>query len=236
MHSLGRSSPKTVVDHSVAHDAFNARNLLCVDAKDLKTTCVSPHLESPIKEDANVLWCGTFQLAWNEVCSLVGEDLHFAGQEPEMVAILNKKGFPRKRPRRRELCGAGGLRAQRRPRPHRPRTASQVPWTGEPQVAAVARRHAASAGHRRLFVPLQELGVCRAVRKRIEEPLTFGKSRVSCFGIGDVYKPGQAAMYGQVQVLDYRNADDFIIELRTKSAGDRLVLASIKPGKHCVKL
>ena len=71
-----------------------------------------------------------------------------------------------------------------------------------------------------------EFGV---VFERLEEPLTFGKSRVSCFGIGDEFKPGQAAMCAQVLVLDYRNPDDFVIELRTKSEGDRVVLASTRP-------
>jgi len=104
-----------------AHDdVFDARNLLQVDATELKTTCVSPHLETPIKEGANVIWCGTFQLAWNEVCALVGEDLHFAGKESEMVASLNKQSFRKKRPRRCQLFGDGGLRARRHLWPHQP--------------------------------------------------------------------------------------------------------------------
>ena len=65
--------------------------------------------------------------------------------------------------------------------------------------------------------------------ERIEEPIKFGASRVYCFGIGDEFKPGQAAMYGQVQVLDFHSSDDFIVELRTKSAGDRVILARIQP-------
>lgn len=74
---------------------FDDRQVLQVDAASLSTTFVSPHLQTPIKEGCNVLWCGTFQLAWNEACALVGEDLHFAGKEPEMVAKLNQKSFLR---------------------------------------------------------------------------------------------------------------------------------------------
>ena len=77
-----------------AHDdVFDERGVLRVDASRLKNTCVSPHLVAPITEGGNVLWCGTFQLAWNEVRTLIGEDLHFAGKEPEMVAVLNKRQF-----------------------------------------------------------------------------------------------------------------------------------------------
>ena len=71
-------------------DVFTDEGLLEADAADLKQTIVTPHLETPIASGESVLWCGTFQLAWNEACAIVGEDLHFAG-EHAMVAILNKK-------------------------------------------------------------------------------------------------------------------------------------------------
>ena len=49
------------------HDTvFSERGLLEADAKDLKQTIVSPHLEAPLSDDDNVMWCGTFQLAWND--------------------------------------------------------------------------------------------------------------------------------------------------------------------------
>ena len=70
------------------------------------------------------------------------------------------------------------------------------------------------------------------VFERIEQPIRFGTSRVACFGIGEVFKPGQAAMYGQVRVLDFRSPDDFIVELRTKSVGDRVILGRTRPGRR----
>ena len=48
------------------------------DVADLERTKLSAHLETSIRDGQNVLWCGTFQLAWNEICSLLAEDLHFA--------------------------------------------------------------------------------------------------------------------------------------------------------------
>src|SRR5689334_21619046 len=47
------------------------------DASKLQKTIVSPHLEEPIAPGTNVLWCGTFQLAWNEACRLIGGDIQF---------------------------------------------------------------------------------------------------------------------------------------------------------------
>jgi|SRR5579872_5815805 len=36
-------------------------------------------------------------------------------------------------------------------------------------------------------------------------------------------------MYPQVLILDYLNENDFVIELKTKSGGDRLLLAKLRP-------
>jgi hypothetical protein len=73
-------------------DALTEEGLLETNASDLKQTVVTPHLETPLPSGASVLWCGTFQLAWNEACSLIGENLRLI-DEPPMVGVLNKKSF-----------------------------------------------------------------------------------------------------------------------------------------------
>src|SRR5438045_874267 len=40
----------------------------------------------------NLLWCGTFQLAWNEACRLTGGDLQFERGHP-IISALNKHAF-----------------------------------------------------------------------------------------------------------------------------------------------
>lgn len=60
-------------------------------ASELKATVVTPVLDWPIEEGKNVIWCSTFQLAWNELRDgMVGEDVLLNGG-PEWVSILNKK-------------------------------------------------------------------------------------------------------------------------------------------------
>jgi len=68
-------------------------HVLEVNAADLEATLVSSHLEARLDARTNVIWCGAFQLAWNELCSVVGGDLHFAGTEPAIVAELNEQEF-----------------------------------------------------------------------------------------------------------------------------------------------
>jgi hypothetical protein len=64
--------------------------------------------------------------------------------------------------------------------------------------------------------------------ERMDDSLTFRGVPVRAFGMAN-YKPAHETMYPQVQILDYRTEDDFIIELKTKSDGDRLILAKIQP-------
>jgi hypothetical protein len=64
--------------------------------------------------------------------------------------------------------------------------------------------------------------------ERFDEGMDFAGTRVECFGVGP-YKPSQAPMLQQVSILDYAGPDDFIIELKSKSPGDRLILAKLSP-------
>jgi hypothetical protein len=64
--------------------------------------------------------------------------------------------------------------------------------------------------------------------ERLDEALTFGGVHVPAFGLG-TFKPGLEKAYAQVLILDYQVEDDFLIELKTKSEGDRMILAKVAP-------
>jgi hypothetical protein len=66
--------------------------------------------------------------------------------------------------------------------------------------------------------------------ERGESPAEFNRDSVVCFGMGPGYKLGREKMAAQTLIRDYNSPDDFVIELQTKSAGDRLILAKIAPG------
>ena len=66
---LGFTVPMALCPGASAQDhesVFDKDGLLTAAAGALKATVVTPHLDQPIKTGENVLWCGTFQLAWNE--------------------------------------------------------------------------------------------------------------------------------------------------------------------------
>jgi len=55
----------------------------------LKQTVIVPTLDSPIPEGKNVIWCATFQLAWNELRDdVIGEPVRITGAK-DICARLN---------------------------------------------------------------------------------------------------------------------------------------------------
>jgi hypothetical protein len=208
------------------HALFRQEKLPGTDAASLKQTIVSPHLEAEITKGTNVLWCGTFQLAWNEACDLTGGDLQFDRDHP-MFALLNKHAFTKDSIDGSSYVAMAGFvkddiheKIQRAVNEQfnssfKPRFVPDKKLTRRPQdFVAYACLHK----HLSFSVPFE----------RLDESLPFAGDQVLAFGIGP-HKAAQDSMYPQVLILDYQSEDDFVIELRTKSEGDRLILAKVQP-------
>lgn len=209
-------------------DAFREDGLLKANAASLKGTIVAPHLEVPVAGEHNVLWCATFQLAWNEACALVGEDLHFEGKEPAMVGTLNRRSFTREHLDKESYVAVAGfvkddvfgqIDRQLRDTFKGRATPHYIPpksLTPRPQDIVA---YSYLFKNLEFPVPFERLG----------KPLMFGTAAVPCFGIGEERKTGHAQMLEQLLIPDYRTADDFIVELKTKGTRDRLILAKVQP-------
>jgi len=211
------------------HDArFTSEKLLAATSDQLRATVITPHLEAPIEPGRSVLWCATFQLVWNEVCSLVGEDIHFDA-EPQMVAVLNRKSATKADLDEASYVALAGF--------VRDGIYGQIPKALERKFKGAARPHLLPnpavaprpqdiVAYAYLFKNLE----FPTRFERLDEPLDFGGKRVDCFGIGREYKPDHHLLYPQVRILYYEGPDDFAVELRTKSVGDCVILAKHRPG------
>lgn len=200
------------------------------DVTELEQTSLSAHLEAPIIPGRNLLWCATFQLAWNELCTLAGEDLHFRDREPEMVAVLNKKSTTRNDIDAESYVAIadfvrndvfGQIERQVEARFHGqfvPRYVPPKTLTPRPQDVVA---YACLCKNLEFETPFE----------RIDQPLVFRGTPVPCFGVDEEYKSSQAKILEQILILDYQTEDDFVIELVTKSKGDRLILAKVTPGE-----
>jgi hypothetical protein len=215
--------PSCTVDHD---SAFDQKGLLTAKADELKQTQIAATLNTPIKAGQNVLWCGTFQLAWNEVSSLLGEDQHFLN-EPPLVVDLNRKAFTRADLDDASYIAMAGF--------VRDGIYEKIPKALQGKFHGLARPHylpkpdAADSpndiiAYSYLFKNLQ----FAKPFERIDGGLNFQGTQVECFGVNS-HKPGHAAIRRQVSILDYVSPDDFVVELATKSDGDRVILAKVKP-------
>lgn len=62
-----------------------------INSSELKNTVISSHMEHEIIENKNIIYCSTFQLAWNELYeNIIGEKISLK-DEPDMVKYLNKR-------------------------------------------------------------------------------------------------------------------------------------------------
>jgi len=206
----------------------NKSSIARIQASDLKQTVVAATLDAPIVPGTNVIWCGTFQLAWNEACNLIGQDIHFAN-EPPVVAELNKKAFTSN-----DLDSA-----------------SYVALAGfvndgihDKIHTALNQKFGNSADpvltpDKSLMQTPNDIVAYAYLFKQLEfavpfEPLegglNFGGRNVAAFGMSGG-KARDKKMVFQLHILDYTRGNGFVIELQTKSPQDHLILAMVRSGK-----
>jgi hypothetical protein len=230
------------------HDEIAGKPALEADAKNLKATIVTAQLKEPMTRGKNILWCNTFQLAWNELCAYFGEDVRLK-DEPPMVPVLNEK-----------LSTKGDIDE-----------ASYVAMAGivkdniiEKIKKALEEKFKGQASPKLLPDP-KSLGPTDIVAyaylfknlefavpfEDIEGGLNFGESKVSAFGVKE-YSGANEEMGRQVLILDYADKNDFVVEIRLESQsrdiglafgmdstaggatelpGDRLILAKVQAEK-----
>jgi len=196
------------------------------DAASLTRTIVSPHLEQTIVKGNNVLWCGTFQLAWNEACQLTGGDLRFTSTNP-LVTVLNQHSFTKESLDDASYVAMAGF--VRDGIHEKIKKAVEAKFHGLFQPDFIPER--SLTPHARdlmTYACLYKNLRFPTPFERLDNTLRFGGMDVPAFGLGS-YKASLEQMYPQLLILDYQSEDDFIIELKTKSDGDRLILAKLQP-------
>ncbi|MBN2131875.1 MAG: hypothetical protein JW741_20410 [Sedimentisphaerales bacterium] len=104
--SFGTAPPASHFDPSNRHDSvlvhdpapqkptIRTAEPQRVDTRDLAQTAVVATLDCPLSPHKNVVWCGTFQMAWDKLREdIIGEPIQLH-DEPNMAARLNAAPFP----------------------------------------------------------------------------------------------------------------------------------------------
>ena len=198
-------------------------------------TAFTAHLEGPLTAGKNVLYCASFQKAWDVMYNqIVREEVRLAG-DPLTARQLN-----------RQLLGNGDISLDSY-------VAGAGPFSQEliDRVNKELREKFGSQADINFTMP-QASGGDRSIiayaflYKNLEFPTEFEKltgpllfhandrsTPVKAFGI-DLFshtKPLHEKLADQVAIFDYRDDNDFILSLISKSKDDEIILAKVKPGK-----
>lgn len=200
-------------------------------------TRISPYLEAKLDSTTNTLYCVSFQMAWSKLRNqVIKEEIKIEGAPPAALqlnlqllsnddvssgsyvaeaGVLSKELIERINKRLQEKFGdQGGESFKMTP-----------PTNGERTIIAYAY--------------LQKNLEFRNEFEKLTAPLLFqdnsgSKASVAAFGIEKFSYSNHRheKLQGQVSVYDYRNDNDFILSLRSKSDDDEIILAKVKPGKN----
>ncbi|MDF2521412.1 MAG: hypothetical protein K0R84_2040 [Clostridia bacterium] len=197
------------------------------DSGELPNTVVAPYIEYDIQPGKNILYCSTFQLAWNELKDeVIGEDIKLENAI-EAVDYLNKSLSTKEDISEDSYVAEAGFvkdgiinKINEALKKKFGREAPLLREEGLEPVDAVAYSF--------LYKNLQfehsfELS---------EIPLAFGDSLVESFGIDDFENNKKhLALSKQVDIIDYQESGEFIARLKSTSEKDEIMLAKVKHGK-----
>jgi len=213
-----------IVSHN---NSFSKEGLFKANVSTLKDTQLVLSTEAPLEPSKNVLWCGTFQLAWNKAIGLVGEKLQFAHQPP-IVDLLNRESFTEA-----DLDPASYVALadfERNNVEDEIRAALEKTFHGaaSPELIPAQPLHPGPDD----FVAYAYLYKNLSFLKPFDENdhFTFAQQKVASFGFSNNKGHAKNGLPAQVTIFDYQSEDDFIIKLKTKSSTDELILAKIPPG------
>ena len=217
-------APSSLVQAAPTHDdSFTKEGLFKADAGKLKDTqlVVSPDL--PLDPAKNVLWCGTLQLAWNELVRLVGEKPRFEPLSP-VVTLLNASAFTRADLAPDSYVAIADFERNQVEEEIRAALAKTFGGAASPELIPTQPAHPGPDD----FVAYAYLYKNLA----FAEPFTDGRMSFGGRVVESFTFPSEPPenVTRQVQIFDYRAPDDFIVSIQTRSAGDQLILAKISPG------
>jgi hypothetical protein len=210
------------------HDEIAGPPELKANAADLKQTVVTPHLEEPIKAGTNVLWCGTMQVAWNEMCGFMKADVTLDGNPPA-AAVLNKKSVTKDALDPTTYVALADTGANDVLGQIRKELADKFDGAAAPQLLPNAVAPETIIAYAYLFVDMPFAHTF----ERLPRPLQFQGVEVMAFGYEGVIKnsthDGKAK--NQIKLHDAKDKDNFILELTTKRENHHLILAKIPPAE-----
>jgi hypothetical protein len=193
------------------------------NASELKQTLFVPALQVPHEKGKNLVWCGSFQMAWNELIKKTGGKVELTGSPPE-AAWLNERLFDETMIDSASAhAGAATtdaelqtLRSELRAKFGLNTPSSLLPEEmGENSLVAYS-------------LLIKSLAF-RKVLQVLKEPIQFQGTPVAGFGL-EKGRTDFDNLSSQIAIHSYRGRNDFVLELVTQSKQDQLLVAKVPPG------
>jgi len=188
-------------------------------ANQLERTDFTAYLDHEIVPGRNLIWCATMQLAWNEMLDLcIGEP---PSDGRPIVRELNRKVVTRSDLDDSSYVAMAGMIEQGIVQRIRQELDTKFSGQGSPELLKeVDLPPVGVFAYSYLF---KDLAFSKHFA-RSRRPLRFMEFQAQAFG----FETGHAEAAAQVTIHDYRDDNDFVIELRTRASEDRLILAKVQ--------
>lgn len=197
-----------------------------VQSKNLKHTTISSHMEEPVSTGKNVVYCSTFQLAWNEFKDNITKGDIQLQNPPEPIKYLNKSLSTKKDLSDESYVAMAGMKKDdiigRINKALKDKFKSEAP-----SVQENLQREDDILAYAYLYKNLQ----FNKEFEKLDNMLYFKNTKVKAFGIKK-YGDKNKEMGEQVEVKYYREASDnkeFIVSLKAKNSTDDIILSAVQP-------
>lgn len=214
--------------YASSHAEIAGKAHLRAKARDLKHTDVVSTLDTPLSKGRNLLWCATFQVAWNELCTLVGEDIRMDREDPS-VALLNKRMVKKEHLDAETYYIKAALSEADALGTIRQDLNNQFKGSASPELlpSAGVLPPGSFIAYAYLFANLP----FEWAFDRHDFPLKFNGNPVESFGIAQYMKSHEKERLAANQLLIYTTdpKQGVIIELKTRRSDHHLYLAMVPP-------
>jgi len=203
-----------------------------IESTELKWTVITPHMEESIVPGKNLIYCSTFQLAWNMLQDEIIKDKVLLEGDPDMARLLNKQ-LSTKNDISKDcyVAMAGEITEE---------FLEQLNKTLREKFGDQAPTEVVSEINPEMPQILSYAYLYKNLKfehqfEHLKEPICFKSedavTKIRAFGIDEysAYNREHKALSKQISIIDYIDDDNFIIELMSESENDEIILAKIKP-------
>jgi len=203
-----------------------------IQSSQLKQTTITSYLQENIEQGKNLLYCSAFQIAWDVLSDDVIKEPLQLEDNPMTAQMLNKRLTGKEDISEDCYIAMAGLKRD---------------GIVEKITKALRDKFNTSPGiDLNLDLPEDILSYAFLQKdlkfknefESLEKPINFnGTTSVKGFGIESVMHsyPKHAELMKQLNILFYKNKNDFIITLKSTSPRDEIILAKVRPENNLLE-